>query len=238
MRILVTAGGTEEPVDGVRRLTNTSTGATGGVLARTFAERGADVLLLHAERAPLDSIPVNRDTFVTFADLETRLRRHLGDSDWDAVIHLAAVSDYSVASLEVDGREVQPGDQGKIGSGHEVVIRLTPNPKLIDDLKRWSRNRVIRVIGFKLTNEPDESRRRSRVRALMDRGTVDFVVHNDLQEITSNHHPAEIWGPNGPMVSTATKDELAAALWILLSNQSVPAGFGDLVAGKFPRAEP
>ena len=36
MRILVTAGGTEEPVDGVRRLTNLSTGTTGGVLARHF----------------------------------------------------------------------------------------------------------------------------------------------------------------------------------------------------------
>ena len=107
MKILVTAGGTEEPVDGVRRLTNSSTGATGGALARHFAEGGAEVLLLHAERAPLSGIPVERETFVTFADLEAALRRILSEDRWDAVVHAAAVSDYSVASVEVDGRVVQ-----------------------------------------------------------------------------------------------------------------------------------
>ena len=131
MKILLTAGGTEEPVDGVRRLTNTSTGATGGVLARHFADHGAEVLLLHAERAPLADLDLERDTFVTFADLEAALRRHLGGHNWDAVVHLAAVSDYSVASLEVDGRPVAHGDRGgKIGSGREVVIRLIASSKI------------------------------------------------------------------------------------------------------------
>ena len=83
MRVLVTAGGTEEHVDGVRRLTNLSTGATGAVIARHFAEQGAEVLLLHAERASLGDIPVERETFVTFCDLEAALRRRLAERDWD-----------------------------------------------------------------------------------------------------------------------------------------------------------
>jgi phosphopantothenoylcysteine synthetase/decarboxylase len=238
MRILVTAGGTEEPVDGVRRLTNTSTGATGGVLAQAFAENGAEVLLLHAARAPLDFIAVQRDTFVTFADLENALRRHLGAGEWDAVVHLAAVSDYSVAAIDVDGHSVPHGDQGKIGSGHEVVIRLTPNPKLIDSLKSWSRNRAIRVIGFKLTNDPDPADRATRVRALLDRGAVDIVVHNDLGEISAHSHPAEIWSRQGPLVRTATKKELAEALWALLTTLEDPPRFADLLAGRFPGVKP
>jgi phosphopantothenoylcysteine synthetase/decarboxylase len=217
VRILVTAGGTEEPVDGVRRLTNVSTGATGGVLARTFSERGAEVLLLHAERAPLDTVEVERDIFVTFADLEAALRRHLGGRDWDAIVHLAAVSDYSVASLEVDGCPVIHGDRGKIGSGREVVIRLTPNPKLIDSLKYWSRNKATQVVGFKLTNEPDPADRASKIRALLARGTTDLVVHNDLSEIGGEHHPAEIWTPDGPIARTTTKTELADTLFGLLN---------------------
>ena len=216
MKILVTAGGTEEPVDGVRRLTNTSTGATGGVLARHFADCGAEVLLLHAERAPLGTVNVERDTFVTFANLEAALLHHLASHDWDAVVHLAAVSDYSVASVEVDGRQVAHGDQGKIGSGREVVIRLAPNPKLIDDLKTWSRNPSIKVVGFKLTNEVDPDVRTAQVRALLDRGTTDLVVHNDLGEISGEHHPAEIWNPKGPVAQTTTKTELAQALFELL----------------------
>ena len=238
MKILVTAGGTEEPVDGVRRLTNTSTGATGGTLARTFAEHGAEVLLLHADSAPLDSAAVNRATFKTFSDLETALRRHLGADDWDAVIHLAAVSDYSVASIEVDGRSVPHGDEGKIGSGHDVVIRLTPNPKLIDSLKTWSRNKAIRVIGFKLTNDPDDADRAARVRALLDRSAVDFVVHNDLGEISADGHPAEIWSRQGPLVRTATKNELAQALWVLLTTVHEPQDIANQLAGKLPGVNP
>jgi phosphopantothenoylcysteine synthetase/decarboxylase len=231
MRILVTAGGTEESLDGVRRLTNTSTGATGGVLARSFAEHGAQVLLLHSERAALGSIAVERNTFVTFADLENALHRHLGAGNWDAVVHLAAVSDYSVASVEVDGRSVAHGNQGKIGSGHEVVIRLRPNPKLIDSLKKWSRNKAIRVIGFKLTNDPDRATRATHVRALLDRSTADFVVHNDLGELTGGRHPAEIWNRRGPLVRTATKEELAEALWALLTDPRQSKSFADLPAG-------
>jgi phosphopantothenoylcysteine synthetase/decarboxylase len=216
MRILVTAGGTEEPIDGVRRLTNASTGATGGVLARIFAECGAEVVLLHAERAPLDTITVERETFVTFADLESAIRRRLGAESWDAVVHLAAVSDYSVASISVDGRTVPHGNQGKIGSGHDVVIRLRPNPKLIDSLETWSRNKAIQIVGFKLTNTDDPNQRASQVRALLDRGTTHLVVHNDLSEISGNRHPAEIWSADGPMVRTTTKNELALALFDML----------------------
>lgn len=216
MRVLVTAGGTEEPVDGVRRLTNVSTGATGGVIARTFAEGGAEVLLLHAERAVIEERHFERETFVTFADLEGSLRRHLRDSDWDAIIHLAAVSDYSVASIEVDGRRIAHGDRGKIDSGGEVVIRLQPNPKLIDSLRIWSRNQAIQVVGFKLTDTPDQAERLSRVQNLLERGTTDLVVLNDLGDIGEDRHPAEIWAADGPIVRTETKDELALALFDLL----------------------
>lgn len=223
MRILVTAGGTEEPVDGVRRLTNISTGTTGGVLAQTLANLGARVLLLHALRAPLTGIAVERDTFVTFADLEAALRRHLRAREWDAVIHLAAVSDYSVASVKVDGRRIDHGDRGKIGSGREVVIRLVSNPKLIDDLKNWSRNEAIQVVGFKLSNTADPADRISKIRALLDRGTTDLVVHNDLGEIDDESHPAEIWNADGPIVRTETKAELAVALFGLLQEDRNPS---------------
>ncbi len=228
MRVLVTAGGTEEPLDGVRRLANISTGATGGVIARTFAERGAEVLLLHAERSVIEGIHFERDTFVTFADLEAALRRHLGSGEWDAIVHLAAVSDYSVASIEVDGRRIAHDDRGKIASGCEVLIRLQPNPKLIDSLRIWSRNKAIKIVGFKLTNTPDPAERSTRVRTLLERGTTDLVVLNDLGDIRENRHPAEIWNADGPIVQTETKDELALALFDLLreggNGDDIPPG--------------
>jgi phosphopantothenoylcysteine decarboxylase/phosphopantothenate--cysteine ligase len=216
MRVLVTAGGTSEPVDGVRRLTNTSTGRTGGIIAREFIEAGAEVLLLHAAGSSPPGVTVETETFVSFEDLEKALERHLSGTQWDAVIHLAAVSDYSVGSVEVDGEPAN--GTGKISSGREVVIRLRPNPKLIDELTRWSRNPDLRVVGFKLTNDQDPSRRSDQVNALLDRGAADFVVHNDLSEINGARHLATIHGRRGVVSRTETKEQLARELWRLLTN--------------------
>ena len=216
MKVLITAGGTAEPIDGVRRIVNTSTGATGATIARVFAAHGVEVVLLHAEDALASDIDVDQEAFVTFADLEDALRRRLSEDDFDAVIHLAAVSDYSVASIEIDGDASSFGPDGKIASGHEVLVRLTPNPKLQDSLRSWSRNTAIQIVAFKLTNEPDPGVRAGKIRKLLDRGTCDLAVHNDLAGITDDRHEAEVWPQRGPIVRTATHTELAETLLGLL----------------------
>ncbi|MCU0303613.1 MAG: hypothetical protein MUC56_06115 [Thermoanaerobaculales bacterium] len=216
MRVLITAGGTAEPVDGVRCLTNVSTGTTGGVLARRFAERGAEVVLLHAERARIDALGVERETFGTFDELAEALERRLSGSDFDAVIHLAAVSDYRVAAVEVDGRPAPRPGEGKIPSGRDVVIRLAPTPKLVDRIRGWSRNPAVRVVAFKLTDDEDPAARETQVRALLARGVADLVVHNDLRDIGVDTHRCEIWRIDRPIRSTDTRSELADALFELL----------------------
>ena len=66
------AGGTAEPVDGVRVLTNTSTGGTGAGIATQLARRGHEVVLVRARSAlPADG-PCREETFGTFAELDTR----------------------------------------------------------------------------------------------------------------------------------------------------------------------
>src|SRR5688572_259379 len=103
LRVLVTAGGTAEPVDGVRGLTNTSTGATGAGIATHLARRGHDVVLLRARTALAADGPCREEVFGSFSELETALRRLLGTGRFDAVIHAAAVSDYGVESIESAG---------------------------------------------------------------------------------------------------------------------------------------
>lgn len=212
MKVLITAGGTAEPIDGVRQITNHSTGATGGVIARAFVDRGHRVVLAHAAHAPLGGIGADCEAFVTFADLEAILRRRLAGERFDAVIHLAAVADYSVAAVEVDGRPLEGHRDGKIASGHDVTIRLSPTPKLLDRLRSWSENESVQIVAFKLTREPKPGDREHHVRALLDRGVCDLVVHNDLTDITDDRHPAEIWTQNGPILRTVTKAELADGL--------------------------
>jgi phosphopantothenoylcysteine decarboxylase/phosphopantothenate--cysteine ligase len=216
VKVLVTAGGTEEALDGVRRLANSSTGATGLTLTRALAGRGAEVVLLHAARIDVSGVPADAVAFQTFEDLESHLEQQLGTRHFDAVIHLAAVSDYRLSSIEIDGREVNRDKHGKIGSGHELVLRLSPNPKLIDRLKTWSLNPYLRVVGFKLTDNPDRDARLAQVNALLERGTADLVVHNDIREIDGSRHLAAIHSRQGLVETSENKQELAEALIRLL----------------------
>jgi phosphopantothenoylcysteine synthetase/decarboxylase len=217
VKVLITAGGTAEPLDGVRRLTNTSTGATGLALAREFAARGDEVVLLHAESVDAGGLAMEKEHYLTFDDLAAALERLLGERRFDAVIHLAAVSDYRLASLEVDGKALAPGARGKIGSGHELVLRLRPNPKLIDSIRDWSANPELTVVGFKLTDDPEPATREKSVAELLERGSADLVVHNDIREIDGVNHPAAIHSEQGLLARTRDKNELAAALHGLLA---------------------
>ena len=218
MRVLVTAGGTEEPLDGVRRLSNISTGATGLELARTFAKKGAEVVLLHAERVAVKGLELETAAFLTFDDLGSLLKQQLGSRHFDAVIHLAAVSDYRLSSLEVDGQVLEAAGSGKIASGGQLVIRLSPNPKLIDGLRGWSLNPDLRVVGFKLTDDADPDSRSAQVRALVKRGVTDLVVHNDISGIGDGLHLASIHSRRGNLEKTLNKNELADALYRLLAD--------------------
>jgi phosphopantothenoylcysteine synthetase/decarboxylase len=216
MKVLITAGGTEEPIDGVRRLTNLSTGATGAALARHFATRGAEVLLLHAARAAVGDQACERELFTTFAELEAALRRLLATRAFDVVVHAAAVGDWAIAAVELDGAARDHRARGKLEGGHDLVLRLRPNPKLIDSLRTWSANPALTVVGFKLTDEPDPEARPEKARALLARGAADLVVHNDLSEIAGSRHRATIHGPEGVLAVAGSKEELAEQLFAIL----------------------
>lgn len=213
MRILVTAGGTEEPIDGVRSICNTSTGTTGSFLAQFFHDRGAEVFLLHAQRVQPTPTGLPTETFLSCEDLARKLRHQLGNSDWDAIVHLAAVGDYSVASVEVNGRVKFSSGDRKIPSGQEILLRLKPNPKLVDSLRTWSRNPKIRIIAFKLTHEQDSDLRHQAVETLMQRAQSDLIVHNDLSEISRERHLASFFDPAGLLFRTTNKPEMAEKLW-------------------------
>ena len=214
LRVLVTSGGTEEPVDGVRTLGNLSTGRTGALIADALVSRGHDVLLLRSQRAARPAENVREETFSSFGELESALKRSLRTEKFDAVIHAAAVSDYSVDRLLIDGIEHAPG-VGKIDSGREVSIRLRPNPKLVDHLREWSSNPELRVVAFKLTRDADGSAAHAAVETLFKRSSADAVVHNDLStldERSPESFPATLWGREGGALRLATRTELASAL--------------------------
>jgi phosphopantothenoylcysteine decarboxylase/phosphopantothenate--cysteine ligase len=189
MKILITAGATREPIDGVRFLTNVSTGATGARLALAFGARGHEVTLLSGQGA-VAAPGVRRLQFADFGDLDARLRALLSEESWDLVVHAAAVSDYSVEVVRLPSGEVlAAGARGKLDSrGEKLELVLRRNFKIVERLRSYAGSRPPRIVAFKLTNGASPDARAAAV-AELARGPVDAVVHNDLSEISPGRHP-------------------------------------------------
>jgi phosphopantothenoylcysteine decarboxylase/phosphopantothenate--cysteine ligase len=187
-RILVTAGGTREPIDSVRYIGNLSSGRTAAALCDALSLAGHEVCWLGAESAHRPRLDCEQKTYVSFVDLQQGLQELLAASSWDAVIHAAAVSDYSVDRIE-QGKKTTPAGVSKLSSEGEISIHLKPNPKLLDQIRNWSCNPRTWIIGFKLTDTTDPEQRSQAILRLFDRARVDAVVHNDLHEMKQGQHP-------------------------------------------------
>jgi phosphopantothenoylcysteine decarboxylase/phosphopantothenate--cysteine ligase len=221
LRVLVTSGGTAEPVDSVRILTNTSTGRTGAGIAEHLARSGHEVLLLRAQGSAPAGPGCREETFTTFADLDGALGRLLASERFDAVVHAAAVGDFGVARVASAGRSLSP--RGKLDSDAELTLTLRPQPKLLDGLRARSANEAVRVVAFKLTADGGRTGAERAIAALFDSSGADLVVHNDLSERRSaDAFPSEIHFADGrPPERCATRTDLAAALERILV--SLPA---------------
>jgi phosphopantothenoylcysteine decarboxylase/phosphopantothenate--cysteine ligase len=226
LRVLITSGGTSEPIDGVRVLTNTSTGDTGARIAEHFSRVGHDVVLLRARNARRPDAKCREEIFSTFSELDAALSRVLGEEHFDAVIHAAAVGDFSVHAIEI-GSATRPPGTGKLSSDVSPTLRLRRNPKLLDSLRARSRNPSVRIVAFKLTQGAGPDEARAAVQVVLESGAADFVVHNDLasRNETDGRFPAEIWRSDGSIaVECSDRPELAVALERLLTSSAGAGG--------------
>lgn len=184
IKILVTAGGTQEPIDTVRVLSNLSSGRTGIALAEYLTQMGFDVTLLQSHSSAKTAQVTHRDLFVSFASLDEKLQHYLADEKFTHVIHAAAVSDYSVEDIEVAGQKYRPLELKKVSSDSDkMTIHLKRNHKIVDRLKDYAKNKELKVIAFKLTSHASEDQKKVAVEKLFKNSHADFVVHNDLAEI-------------------------------------------------------
>jgi len=212
-RVLITGGGCVEKIDDVRAITNTSSGKTALLIARVIKalNPAAAVTYLLAERAVQPKLEgkaktaraAARDSVKNFnscADLQKLLRAELSANKYDLLFHAAAVSDYSVQSLVVDGIEFKPGRVSKISGAKNVSVNLKLNPKLLAEIPALAKkkNKSAVVVGFKLTSNASLPEREAAVQKLFaEKNPPDFVISNDLSEITPKSHPCVLWRASG-----------------------------------------
>ena len=163
--VLVSAGGTREPIDAVRFLGNRSSGRMGVALAAEARRRGAKVTLLASNLALPPPAGVTVVEAPTAADLEREATARAAAAD--VVVMAAAVADY---------RPVEPLDRKLAKSNERWELALEPTADVLALLGEGERNgRVLVGFGAELGEAGMERKRRM----LADKN-LDLVVYNDV----------------------------------------------------------
>jgi phosphopantothenoylcysteine decarboxylase/phosphopantothenate--cysteine ligase len=170
--VVVSAGGTREPLDPVRFLGNRSSGRQGAALAEAAHERGAEVTLVAAN---LD-VPV--PSGVTAVEVETaeqlRTAVHAAAGDADVVVMAAAVADYRPAS--VAPAKLKKDDPARV-SGMQVA--LEPTADVLAELVATRRPGQV-VVGFAAETGDAEADWREHGRRKLSRKGCDVLVVNEV----------------------------------------------------------
>ncbi|MEW5734813.1 MAG: bifunctional phosphopantothenoylcysteine decarboxylase/phosphopantothenate--cysteine ligase CoaBC [Thermodesulfobacteriota bacterium] len=140
LRVLVTAGPTQEKIDPVRFVSNPSSGRMGFAVARAAEHRGADVTLITGPVSLPDPLNVRVLRVESAEQMARAVFDHFPQSD--VVVKSAAVSDYR--PVEVCGQKIK-------GSRSQLSLTLAPNPDILAQLGRDKKDRVL--VGFAAETE-------------------------------------------------------------------------------------
>ncbi len=219
-RVLVTAGGTQEPIDPVRFISNRSSGRMGFVIAQEAVARGAKVTVVagHTQGSP----PRGADVIGVRTAKEMREAVLDAAPDMDVIVKAAAVADFT-PSVTADRKlkKAQGPPQVTFVPAPDILAELGSSPQL--------RKPGSILVGFAAETE-DDPRRLSEL-ALEKRSSksADVIVANDVQSADSGFdvptNRAVIAGPDGVKdIGLVTKQALAEALLdevvLLLSRRS------------------
>ncbi|MEE2034034.1 bifunctional phosphopantothenoylcysteine decarboxylase/phosphopantothenate--cysteine ligase CoaBC [Rhodococcus chondri] len=172
-RLVISAGGTREPLDPVRFLGNRSSGKQGYALARLAAQRGADVTLVAGAVAGLDDpSAVDVVRVQTAAQMQDAVMKHAGGAD--AVIMAAAVADFRPTTFATS--------KIKKGEGEPDTVPLTKNDDILAGLVRSRTDGTLSsgtvIVGFAAETGDEQGDVLSYARAKLARKGCDLLVVN------------------------------------------------------------
>jgi phosphopantothenoylcysteine decarboxylase / phosphopantothenate---cysteine ligase len=201
-RVLISAGGTREPLDAVRYVGNRSSGRMGVALAAEARRRGAEVILLGANLAEPAPAGVELVETPTAADLEREALARAPDAD--VVVMAAAVADYRPAEALAAKR---PKDTAT------WTLELEPTTDVLSALGERRREGQL-LVGFAAETGAAGL---ERAREKLARKGADLFVLNDVSRTdigfdTSENEVTLLTESGERTVAKAPKDEIAAAI--------------------------
>jgi phosphopantothenoylcysteine decarboxylase / phosphopantothenate---cysteine ligase len=202
-RVVVTAGGTREPIDPVRFLGNRSSGKMGNALARAALDAGADVTLITAAEPPPGAPHLDVVRVETAAEMGDAVRRAIAGAN--LLIMAAAVADYRPTS-------VSPAKIKK----HDAMwmLELEPTVDILASLRDVPERSSVFVVGF----AAETSDLTENAQAKLNQKGLDLIVLNDVSRadiaMSADHNEVTIIDRDGIVASIprATKDVVAAEI--------------------------
>ncbi|AWL37338.1 MULTISPECIES: bifunctional phosphopantothenoylcysteine decarboxylase/phosphopantothenate--cysteine ligase CoaBC [Streptomyces] len=207
--VVISAGGTREPLDPVRYLGNRSSGKQGYALARTAVARGARVTLVEANTALPD--PAGADVLRAGTAVQLREAVLKAAADADVVVMAAAVADFRPAAYATgkikkkDGQEPGP-------------VALVRNPDILAEVAAERARPGQLVVGFAAETDDVLANGRAKLR----RKGCDLLVVNEVGErktFGSEENEAVVLGSDGSetAVPYGPKEALADVVWDLVA---------------------
>jgi phosphopantothenoylcysteine decarboxylase/phosphopantothenate--cysteine ligase len=214
LRVVVSAGGTREPIDPVRYIGNRSSGRQGVAVALAAADRGAHVVLVtaHVEGDVLSAARTHPRIEIAHAATAAELAAEVSAraAEADIVVMAAAVADYRVA--EASERKL-----AKEETGGGLTLTLVETDDILAALVR-DRNEDQTVVGFAAETETDAAALLDRARRKRRRKGVDLLAVNEVgweKGFEAADNTLTFIGADDEVIATVsgTKREVADALW-------------------------
>ncbi|WAL63086.1 bifunctional phosphopantothenoylcysteine decarboxylase/phosphopantothenate--cysteine ligase CoaBC [Amycolatopsis cynarae] len=213
LRVVVSAGGTREPLDPVRYLGNRSSGKQGYALARVAAQRGAEVVLVAAHTAALPE-PAGVDLRHVSTALEMRDAVLEAAQAADVVVMAAAVADFRPAA-RVEHKIKKSEDRP------DPEISLVRNPDILAELVENRKPDQV-VVGFAAETGDEQGSVLDHARAKLRRKGCDLLVVNavgDGRAFEVEDNAGWLLAADGTerAIPLGSKAQLAATVWDAVS---------------------
>ena len=210
LRVVVSAGGTREPIDPVRFIGNRSSGKMGTAIAEAARDRGATVTLIAGAMSVNPPPGVNVVNATTAQAMRQAVMREAPGAD--ILVMAAAVADF--APKQASGRKIKR-------DGAELQVELVPNPDIIAEVGEMPPEVRPFLIGFAAESQDLEA---NAIGKLRDKG-LDLIVGNvvggPFDAIGSDENKVTVFGGEGALTDwpMLPKRQIAERLWDLIADR-------------------
>ena len=234
-RIIITAGGTSEKIDNVRKITNSSSGKLGCTITNKLIEKIEDKIDKIYYICAKNSYQPNHEKIEIIEifdtnDLKEKVEDLLRNKNINYFIHSMAVSDYTVDYItnakrlsdnitnnkDKDVYELIKNNTDNITGNKissyedDLIIKLKRTTKIISLIKDLSPNTYL--VGFKLLDGVEEKELINVANNLKNKNNCDLVVANDLSKIREGKHQAFIIKNKNDYIKASSKEDISEKL--------------------------